>query len=145
MCIRDRGAGGQRQHRNGEDVSGGAMQTAAFADGHGDGAGEQADGATEDVQNQERESHASARSFSTCDCYHGPKKPFSGILSKRFRSICNREPCSPQDVSSHDALRVCSRLITFIGGRAISEAANSGTELVPVSYTHLDVYKRQPL
>jgi hypothetical protein len=35
------------------------MRTAAFADSHGESAGEQANGATEDVQNQERESHPS--------------------------------------------------------------------------------------
>jgi hypothetical protein len=52
-------AGGQRQHRDAEHVSRGAMQTVAFADGHSDGAGEQANRATEDVQNQEGESQAS--------------------------------------------------------------------------------------
>lgn len=35
------------------------MQTAALTDGDGEGAGQQADGATEDVENQERESHPS--------------------------------------------------------------------------------------
>jgi hypothetical protein len=35
------------------------MQTAAFADGDREGASEQANGATEDVQNQERETHSS--------------------------------------------------------------------------------------
>jgi hypothetical protein len=35
------------------------MQTATLADGHRKGAGKQANGATEDVQNQQRESHAS--------------------------------------------------------------------------------------
>jgi len=45
------GAGRQRQHRHREDVSGGAMQTAAFTNGHGEGAGEQANGAAEYVQN----------------------------------------------------------------------------------------------
>ena len=59
-------AGGQRHHRDSKDVSGGAMQTAAFANGHCERAGEQANGATEDVQNQERESHA-PHPFSTCD------------------------------------------------------------------------------
>lgn len=52
-------ARGQGQHRNGEDVSRGAMEAAAFADGNSEGAGQQANCATEDVQNQERESHTS--------------------------------------------------------------------------------------
>ena len=52
-------AGGQRQHGNGEDISRGAMQAAAFANSNGEGTGQQANGATEDVQNQERESHTS--------------------------------------------------------------------------------------
>jgi hypothetical protein len=43
------------------------MQTVAFAHGYSDAAGEQADRATEDVQNQERESQAST-SFGTCHC-----------------------------------------------------------------------------
>lgn len=34
------------------------MKMAAFADDDGEGAEKQADGATEDVENQERESHA---------------------------------------------------------------------------------------
>jgi hypothetical protein len=56
-------ARGQRQHCDGEDISGGAMQTAAFAHGDSEGAGEQANSATEDVQNQEREWHASTSSL----------------------------------------------------------------------------------
>jgi hypothetical protein len=35
------------------------VQTTAFADAHGEGAGEQGDGASDDVQNQEWEPHAS--------------------------------------------------------------------------------------
>jgi hypothetical protein len=35
------------------------MQTATFTDGYGEGASEQANGAAEYVQNQEREPHAS--------------------------------------------------------------------------------------
>jgi hypothetical protein len=53
------GAGGQGKHRNGEDISGGAMQAAAFADGNSECAGQQADGAGENVKNQERKPHAS--------------------------------------------------------------------------------------
>ena len=53
-------AGGQRHHRDGEDVSGGAMQPAAFANGHREGASKQANGATENVQNQQWESHGAS-------------------------------------------------------------------------------------
>jgi hypothetical protein len=53
------GTGSQGKHRNGEDVSGGAMQAAAFADGNSECAGQQADGSSENVENQEREPHAS--------------------------------------------------------------------------------------
>ena len=52
-------ARGQGQHGNGEDVSGGPMQAAALAHGNSEAAGQQADRATEDMQNQERKSHAS--------------------------------------------------------------------------------------
>jgi hypothetical protein len=55
-------AGVQGQHRDGEDVSGGAMKAVAFADDHGEGAGEQAKGGAEDAQNEEWESHASTSS-----------------------------------------------------------------------------------
>jgi hypothetical protein len=53
------GAGGQGKHREGEDVPGGAVKAAALADGNSECTGQQADGASENVENQERESHAS--------------------------------------------------------------------------------------
>ena len=63
-------AGGQGEHRNSEDVSEGAVQTAAFADGHSDSAGEQAYRATENMQSQEWEPHASISlrtEYAVCD------------------------------------------------------------------------------
>src|ERR1700722_8391292 len=60
-------AGRQRHHRNGEDVSGGAMQRATFTNGHCEGASEQANGAAEYVQNQEREPHASTHFLQLTD------------------------------------------------------------------------------
>jgi len=52
------GASGQGKHCDGEDVSRGAMRAAAFADGNSECAGQQADGASENMENQEREPHA---------------------------------------------------------------------------------------
>jgi len=46
------------------------VKVAAFAHSHGDRAGEQADASGQNVQNQERESHAST-SFEHRDCYYG--------------------------------------------------------------------------
>ena len=45
------GAGSKYQDRNGEDISRSPVQTAAFADAHGERAGKQANRSSKDVQN----------------------------------------------------------------------------------------------
>ena len=55
-------ARGQGQHRDGEDISGGPMEAAALTHGNSEAAGQQANRATENMQNQERKSHAATSS-----------------------------------------------------------------------------------
>ena len=103
-------AGGQRHHRDGEDVSRDAMQTAAFADGHGERAGEQANRTTEDVQNQERETHAST-SFEHLRLLPRPEEATTRHTKQETTQYMQETlPC--RDVSSKDTLHVCSRLLT---------------------------------
>jgi hypothetical protein len=86
------------------------MQTAAFTDGNGEGAGEQANRAAEDVQNQEEEPHAFSR-LNTCDCHQGAARPLLGIKQETAQDM--QGTLSGSDVSSQDTLYVCSRLLAF--------------------------------
>jgi len=67
------------------------VKLAAFAHCHRESAGEQADASSEDVQNQERESHATT-SFEPRRLLPRPEQAAIGILSNRWRSICRSPP-----------------------------------------------------